>query len=113
MNATATRLTSSLHHKQHLRFTPDGRHLVYARTIGPRITLMSAPRGGGAERVLFPDRRDDFMQQHPAWSPDARRLAFTINDGLRSLRIGIFQCDADGLTFTNFRPLLMGGQDSF
>ena len=64
---------------------PDGSYLVYARTIGPRITLMKVPAQGGDEQVLLPDRSGDYIQQHPVWSPDGRRFAFTANDGYRNL----------------------------
>lgn len=107
---TPQRVTSTLHHKQHLRFSPDGSRLLYARTIGPRINLV-AVAGDGAEQPLFPDRQD-YIQQHPAWSPDGTRFAFTANDGYRNLRIGVLVCDADGMALSNVRPWLMGGQDS-
>ena len=60
------RLTTSFHFKQHVRFSPDGSHVVYARTIGPRIRLMKVGSQGGEELPLFPDRKDDYIQQHPA-----------------------------------------------
>jgi TolB protein len=109
--ALPQRLTTSLHHKQHLRYAPDGSYLVYARTIGPRITLMKVPVQGGEEHVLLPDR-NDYIQQHPVWSPDRKRFAFTANDGHRNLRIGILLGDVSGSGIGNFRPWLMAGQDS-
>jgi TolB protein len=107
----ATRLTSSLHHKQHLRYAPDGSCLVYARTIGARITLMKVPVQGGEEQRLLRDR-DDYIQQHPVWSPDRKRFAFTANVGYRNLRIGVLLGEASNSGIANFRPWLMAGQDS-
>lgn len=98
--------------KQHLRCTPDGTHLVYAQTRGPIIQLRAIKTDGSDEQPLFKDRTD-FIQQHPSWSPDGKRLAFTVSDGHRTGRIGVMLCDAAGMSFSNFRPLLMGGQDSF
>jgi TolB protein len=109
--ATPQRLTNSFHHKQHLRYAPDGSHLAYARTIGARITLMKVPDQGGEEQRLLPDR-DDYIQQHPVWSPDRKRFAFTVNDGYRNLRIGILLGDVSSSGIGNFRPWLMGGHDS-
>jgi TolB protein len=104
-------LTNSYHIKQHLVSTPDGTHLVFAETRGAYITLKAIRCDGSEERVLFPDRKD-YIQQHPAWSRDGKRLAFTVSDGYRNGRIGIMVCDSNGMEFTNFRPLAMGGQDS-
>ncbi len=112
-NFTPQRLTSSFHHKQHLRFAPEGGTLVYARTIGPRLTLMKVPADGGAEQPLLPERTQDYIQQHPVWSPDRRRFAFTVNDGHRNLRIGVLLGEVAGERIINFRPWLMTGQDSF
>jgi TolB protein len=106
------RLTRSLHTKQHLRFTPDGQHLVFSRTLGVNIRLTVIRSNGSEERDLF-DGRKDFIQEHPAWSPDGKQLAFTISDGYRTGRIGIFLCTVQGLTFTEFRPFLVGGQYSY
>ena len=112
LKTSPKRLTNSLHVKQHLRFSPDASHLVYARTIGAYIRLMKVKTGGGEEQLLFPDRKEDFTQQHPAWSPDGKQMACTINVGRRTGRIGISRCDADGMTFSNFRPWFTNGQDS-
>lgn len=106
------RLTSSYHIKQHLCFTPDGSYLVFAETRAAYITLRAVKADGSDEQVLFKDRKD-YIQQHPAWTRDGKRLAFTISDGHRTGRIGIFVCYAAGMNFSNFRPLLMGGQDSY
>lgn len=113
MSETVQRLTHSYHLKQHVRYSPDGKFLVYSLTKGPYLKLMYVPRAGGEEKALFPDRQD-YIQQHPAWSPDGKQFAFTISDGHRTGRIGVYLCDAgEGLTFSNFRPWLMGGQDSY
>src|SRR5262249_21669172 len=89
-----------------------GQHLVFAQTRGEVIKLMAVKADGSEEQPLFKDRKD-YIQQHPAWSPDGKRLAFTISDGHRTGRIGIFLCDAAGMSFTNLRPFLMGGHDSY
>src|SRR5437867_520221 len=101
--ATPVRLTHSYTTKQHLRFTPDGKHLVFARTLGAYIALVHIRAEGSEERVLFEERKD-YIQEHPAWSADGKQLAFTTSDGYRTGRIGIFLCDAEGLSFSNFRP---------
>src|SRR5206468_400508 len=111
-NVVPVRLTHSYHQKQHVRFTPDGQHLVWAQTIGARITLMRVAAAGGTEQPLL-EGRDDYIQQHPAWSANGKQLAFTVSDGHRTGRIGIMVCAAEGLKFSNYRPVLFGGQFSY
>ncbi len=110
--ATPRRLTRSSTTKQHLRFTPDGKHLVFTRTVGAYLTLMQIRAEGSEERLLFEGRKD-YIQEHPAWSADGKQFAFTVSDGYRTGRIGIFLSDAEGLSFSNFRPFLLGGQYSY
>lgn len=108
--ASPRRLTHTGHAKQTPRCCPDGRHLVYAQINGARITLRYVSLEGADDRPLFAGR-DDYIQQHPAWSADGRRLAFTVNEGFRNGQIGVHACDAEGLEFREFRAVITPGQN--
>lgn len=111
--AEPRRMTSSELVKQHVRFDPRGDRLVYSRTVGPLLTLMTVDLSGGEEQKLFPDR-NDFIEQHPAWSPDRRQFAYTISDGHRTGRVGVMKCDIgeDG-SFSNFEFWFSGNQYTY
>jgi len=54
--------------------SPDGRQLAYAqRAKGDDSTIYLVPAAGGATRPL---QSDAGRLEHPAWSPDERRVAY-------------------------------------
>ncbi|MFN0198216.1 MAG: TolB family protein [Planctomycetaceae bacterium] len=107
------RLTHSDFVKQHVRFDPRGDRLVFSRTIGPRLTLMAIALAGGEEQTLFADRTD-YIEQHPAWSPDRKQFSFTMDDGHRTGRVGVMRCDiTDDETFANFEFWFSGNQYTY
>jgi Tol biopolymer transport system component len=65
-----TELTSTAAENTHPSFSPDGKHIVFAR--GGRIWVMNAD-GFGAHRVT----RGANAERDPAWSPDGKWIAYT------------------------------------
>jgi TolB protein len=110
MPPPAIRLTHTQHQKQSPIPAPDGKHVVYTRIMGAYLSLRVLPWEGGEERPLFA-AREDYIQQHPCWSRDGKKLAFTVNEGLRNGQIGVHACDTDGLVCSGFRPVITPGQN--
>lgn len=103
------KLTQTRHQKQTPVSCPEG-EIVYAEINGAHIRLRVIAADGSGDRLLLPER-DDWIQQHPAWSPDGRRLAFTGNEGFRNGQISVYVCEVDGLRCTGVRPLITPGQN--
>lgn len=106
------RLTNTNHPKHHVAVTPDGRHVVFAEFKGARMTLMVTSIDGAASpRALMPDS-GDYVQQHPAFSADGRRLAYTGSVGYRTGALGLYLCDVDteSMRCSNVRAVNTGFQ---
>jgi TolB protein len=78
-----------------LRWSRDGRTIVYKSwlDITGRDTLWTVDAAGGAAQRLLHDQTND---QSPAWSPDGRRVAYTVDDRGDSAQIYVVNADGTG-----------------
>lgn len=58
----------------HVRFSPDGRHVVFDGDDGTRVMIMNA--SGGVPIRVVPESVTIERSANPVWSPDGRRIAF-------------------------------------
>ena len=64
---------ASAEHDASLAFSPDGKHVSFARLVDNHFDVMVADAGGTEVLLLTSgSQRDD----EPSWSPDSRRIAF-------------------------------------
>ena len=98
------RLTRSHFSKFFLRYSPDGTHLAYCRHYAHRrasgqvllgLRIVKAD-GTDDRRLLETYDREVQIQEHPAWSPDGKRLVISGggNDTANSSK-DLFVCDID------------------
>lgn len=71
-----TRITTNAH-LWHPAVSPDGKTLIAVQGAGPYSRLVSVDSANGSLRVLF--SRADGNVYTPSFSPDGRRVAFTLN----------------------------------
>ncbi|MFN0053195.1 MAG: LpqB family beta-propeller domain-containing protein [Planctomycetales bacterium] len=82
---TIQRLTRSHFPKFFLQYSPDGSHLVYSRQYDNRraankilVGLRIVKSDGTGDRPLLPEFDAQVqIQEHPAWSPDGKRLVLS------------------------------------
>lgn len=113
-----TRITHTHFSKFFLDFSPDGSHIAYARhhdnrrasnkiLVGARIVRAD----GSDDRPLLTEFDSQVqIQEHPAWSPDGKRLLVSGggNDTGNSSK-DVFVCDIDGeFRAANLRKILPG-----
>lgn len=112
------RLTTSHFSKFFLRYSPDGSHLVYCRHYANRrasgqvLQGLHIVRADGSHdrRLLTEYDRDVQIQEHPAWSPDGKRLVISGggNDTANSAK-DLFICDLDAsYRATQLRKIIPG-----
>ncbi len=65
--------------RRYLHFGPDGRTLAYINTSTQQLRVIDAAEGRSAKRVAG----DVYAAFPPAWSPDGRLLAYTVDTGDR------------------------------
>ena len=77
-----------------LAFSPDGHRMAYARGNDPEVgktRLLSANLDGSDETVLRIAPLNDEFSRHLSWSPDGRKIAFSLNVKTHALgSIGLF-----------------------
>lgn len=75
-------------------WSPDGTAIAYSTTGPGSRGIMVVPAEGGKPRALLPDGQTG--DRAPAWSPDARRIAWIRGGGAGSRRSSVWVADADG-----------------
>lgn len=82
------------------RWSPDGRTLAFLsdRTGSEQIFLIQADgtglrRPGIAEQYTLADPEPGYREEGPTWSPDGRRLAFTVRGGKANAAVWIAYLD--------------------
>lgn len=82
-------------------FSPDGRHVAFARAIGANIEIFVCNRDGSNVRRLT---NSGGIDTNPAWSPSGREIAFTSS---RSGSPQLYVMDAEG---SNLRRVTFEGE---
>ncbi len=78
------------------RWSPDGQHVVYTSNLNGTNVLRLAPVDGGAPRTLVAPELG--VVATPTWSPDGRRIAFTLSDPQRPMDLYVVDVASGAVT---------------
>src|SRR5436305_13158532 len=89
------RLSTDGSFKQHLQWSPDGKHFLFTRIHEGKMALWVMAADGTGMKRLLPNHAEPHFDGH--WSPDGKRVVYVYDhlegtDG--KLRINV--CAADG-----------------